>query len=218
MFIEKLKAELKPLHLLNHPFYKKWSDGALSIETLRDYAEQYYHHVKDFPRCISSIHSQCDEIETRQILLDNLIDEEKGNKNHPELWLRFAEELGLNKDEVKNANLYNETIALIDGFMNLCKRGFSYGIGALFAYEEQVPEIAKSKIDGLKKFYNLSSHKALEFFQVHIGADEWHSQECADIITKLSDIDQKCAREGALVARKLLWQFLDGIERVAATN
>ena len=29
------------------------------------------------------------------MLLDNLIDEEKGSENHPELWMRFAEGMGI---------------------------------------------------------------------------------------------------------------------------
>jgi pyrroloquinoline-quinone synthase len=35
------------------------------------------------------LHSRCDELETRQVLLENLIDEERGAGNHPELWLRL---------------------------------------------------------------------------------------------------------------------------------
>ena len=53
--------------------------------------QQYFQHVSLFPRYLSSIHSNCDQIKTRQILLENLNEEEKGPENHPELWMRFAE-------------------------------------------------------------------------------------------------------------------------------
>jgi pyrroloquinoline-quinone synthase len=38
-------------------------------------------------------------------LLDNLIEEEKGSENHPELWLRFAEGLGFDRDSVESSKM-----------------------------------------------------------------------------------------------------------------
>lgn len=103
---------------------------------------------------------------------------------------------------------YAKTKELIDGFLNICKSSVAAGIGALFAYERQIPEIAQSKIDGLCKFYNFASSDAgLKFFYVHIEADEWHSQECAQLIEALDPSSREVAYKGA----KLLWQFLDGI-------
>ena len=55
---------------------------------------KYYAHVSNFPIYISATHSRCDDIKVRQLLLENLNDEEKGEENHPELWMRFAEGLG----------------------------------------------------------------------------------------------------------------------------
>ena len=69
--------------MLNHPFYKSWNDGKLTREIIKDYAEQYYQHVKAFPRYISATHSLCEDIEKRKILLENLQDEENRDKDHP---------------------------------------------------------------------------------------------------------------------------------------
>lgn len=211
-FINKLNAELDIHHLLKHPFYKAWSEGKLDIETLKKYSEQYYHHVDAFPRYISTIHSKCDDIESRQVLLGNLTEEEKGPENHPELWLRFAEGLGTTRSEVKGATLNQQTKELVEGYYELAGESYAKGLGALYAYERQVPEVAKSKIDGLEKFYGITTEQALKFFNVHITADEWHSQECADLIKKLSPKDQQIAANGALEGAKLLWKFLDGME------
>ncbi len=209
--IQSLDYDLDKYHLLKHPFYVQWSKGKLSLDILREYAKQYYHHVKAFPRYISSIHSKCDDIKSRQVLLGNLIEEEQGEENHPELWLRFAENLGTSREEVEKAELGEKTKALIEGFFKLAGESYAKGIGALYAYERQVPEVAKSKIDGLEKFYDIKSEQALKFFKVHIHADEWHSEECANLIKNLSVQDQKEAKKGAVEGAKLLWQFLDGV-------
>lgn len=209
-------SDINKYSLLTHPFYQAWSMGKLDIATLKNYACQYFQHVNAFPRYISSIHTNCDDIKQRQILLDNLIDEEKGEENHPELWARFAEELGASRDDLRNTKLNQETRNLIDSFFSLSKSSFAEGIGALFAYEYQVPEVAKSKIEGLAKFYNITSDKGTKFFKVHIGADEWHSKECADLIDSLSDKEQQKAHAAALKTAQALWKFLDGVYEPAS--
>jgi pyrroloquinoline-quinone synthase len=209
--IENLHTALDKLHLLKHEFYQAWSEGKLSKETLQEYAKQYYHHVEAFPRYISTIHSQCDDISSRQVLLGNLTEEEKGEENHPELWLRFSESLGVTREEVKNVTKLDNTNNLIEGFFQLARTSYAKGLGALYAYERQVPEIAKSKIAGLKEFYNIISTEGLKFFNVHITADEWHSEECLGLIEKLSPEDQEEAFDGAIEGARLLWKFLDGV-------
>ena len=55
-----IQETIDQLHLLKHPFYQAWMKGELTMETLRDYAGQYYHHVDRFPRYLSAIHSNCE--------------------------------------------------------------------------------------------------------------------------------------------------------------
>jgi pyrroloquinoline-quinone synthase len=213
-FINNLDKELNDFNLLTHEFYKDWSAGKLSPEILKEYSKQYYHHVEAFPRYISTIHSKCKDIKDRQILLGNLIEEEQGEENHPELWLRFAEGFGAKREEVKNVELNTQTQELIEGYFSLSNSSYAKGLGALYAYEKQVPEVAKSKIEGLKAFYGIDDERSLKFFNVHIKADEWHSEECANLIAKLSPHEQQEAREGAIMGAKLLWKFLDGMVAV----
>ena len=99
--IPSLDEQIANKRLLDHPFYQRWSAGTLSAEELREYARQYYHYALAFPTFISAMHAQCDDLPTRQLLLENLVDEERGSENHPELWLRFCEALGLDRGEVQ---------------------------------------------------------------------------------------------------------------------
>src|SRR3977135_103741 len=103
-------------HLLTHPFYLAWVRGELSMAALADYARQYYHHVAAFPTYLSAVHAHCDDQPTRKELLKNLIDEEAGSPNHPELWLKFAEGLGVAREEVQQSEKQPETENLIETF------------------------------------------------------------------------------------------------------
>ena len=104
MFSNELNKKLDKYHLLNHPFYKSWNDGKLTREIIKDYAEQYYQHVKAFPRYISATHSLCEDISKRKILLENLQDEEKENADHPKLWKNFAKAMGADETKIETVS------------------------------------------------------------------------------------------------------------------
>jgi pyrroloquinoline-quinone synthase len=209
--IDELVAEK---HLLKHPFYVAWTEGKLSLETLQRYAEQYYNHVANFPRYLSAIHTQTDDLGARQYLLENLNDEEAGENNHPELWLRFAEALGLNREDVRNAEPIDETAACDGIFQEVSgRRGSVAGIAALYAYESMVPAVSVSKIDGLKKHYSIDDERALQFFNVHIDVDEWHAEVARKLLDNATPAEQEQALQAASDALDAVNGLLDGIVR-----
>lgn len=217
-YSDLLLEQLATKHLLKHEFYQAWSAGSIPIETLRLYAMQYYHHVKAFPRYVSATHSNCDQIHARQVLLENLKDEETGPENHPELWLRFAERLGASREDVENADLLPETQSLIDSFFQCSRKSYAEGLGALFAYEHQIPEIATFKMEALQKHYSITESAPLSFFDVHRQADVYHTQALCSLLDELSDVEKKQAENAAQIAASQLWKFLDGIHKTCTSS
>lgn len=120
--LSEIDARIEDRHLLKHPFYRAWTAGKLPLEALGDYVSQYYHHVAAFPTYLSALHSQTDGMTIRRHILNNLVDEETGSPNHPELWMTFAERLGLACEQVESAELWPETRALIQGFRSNAAR------------------------------------------------------------------------------------------------
>jgi pyrroloquinoline-quinone synthase len=212
-FSQDLIQKLEKFHVLNHPYYQAWNEGSLSKESLQLYARQYFQHVDAFPRYVSAAHSQCSDWATRQILLENLIDEERGEKNHPELWMQFAEGLGQTRESVRAEKNLPETQDLIDSFFKNCRSGAPEALGALFAYEHQIPEVSRTKIKGLKNNYGIEDQRSIEFFEVHQKADEYHTDAVAQILNALSEDDQKKAEASSLEMAEKLWNFLSGICR-----
>ena len=211
MFSEQLNKKLDEYHLLNHPFYKSWNEGKLTREIIKDYAEQYYQHVKAFPRYISATHSLCDDIEKRKILLENLQDEENRDGDHPKLWRNFAFAMGSNKKEIESVKEEKFTSELIENFFKNGRASYAEGLASLYTYERQIPEIAETKIKGLKNHYGVTSKEGLEFFAVHKAADVYHREACEKLLDDLSPEEQKKAEVSALSTAKYLWNFLSGI-------
>src|SRR5437764_9377676 len=175
-YLDTIDNDIAAKHLLKHPFYLAWTRGELSREALADYARQYYHHVAAFPTYLSAVHAHCEDQSARKQLLNNLIDEEAGSPNHPELWLQFAASLNISRRDAKSAGQWPETKYLLQTFRSLCRDGSTAdGLAVLYAYESQIPAICESKIDGLKKHYGFTDPKHYEYFSVHIEADREHA-------------------------------------------
>ena len=214
-YLDKIDNAIAAKHLLKHPFYLAWTRGELSKDALADYARQYYHHVAAFPTYLSAVHANCDDQATRKQLLSNLVDEEAGSPNHPELWLKFAEGLGIEDVDLAGAEKQPETKNLIDAFRSVCRDGSTAeGLAALYAYESQIPAICESKVDGLKRHYGFTDPKHYEYFSVHIGADREHSAAERTMLSAYIDnhnIDK--VRAAAQRVLDALWEMLSGVCR-----
>ena len=207
--------------MLKHPFYQAWTEGRLPLDTLRDYARQYFHHVEAFPRAVSAVHSQCPDRDGRRMLAENLAEEEgigSGKQDHASLWLMFAWGLGESEDAVRGQELNGETKALIDTFRRLSRQSYAAGLGALYAYESQFPGVASAKIEGLIERYGITDEETLRFFRVHQGADVEHSAVCRDLLDRLPEADKAEAVAAGEELAGALWNFLSGVEARATLN
>jgi pyrroloquinoline-quinone synthase len=215
-FLTALDAVIAENHLLKHPFYQLWSQGKLTRENLREYAISYYPHVAAFPTYVSGVHSGCDDAALRQELLENLIEEERGEENHPALWRRFAVALGANPSDLAAAPRTPEVADAIAQFRRSTHDGsVAEGLAALYAYESQIPEVSKTKREGLGAFYGIVDEDATRFFSVHEEADVWHRQVEREALGRVADTPE--AREKALEAARrccdALNRALDGVMR-----
>lgn len=212
--LAQLDAIVDEHHLLKHAFYQLWNEGKLTLTALQEYAKEYYHQVHFFPTYVSATHAACDDLSVRQMLLENLIEEERGANHHPELWLRFAEGLGVDRDAVLNHEPAPDTKESVQTLKALSRsENPAVGMAALYAYESQIPAVSTTKIAGLKDYYGIESEAALSFFQVHEQADAVHSQMTRDAIAKLCKTpdDQAAAINATETAVKALNQLLDGV-------
>ena len=207
MFSKQLNEKLDKYHLLNHYFYKAWNEGKLNREIIKDYAEQYYQHVKAFPRYISATHSLCEDLDKRKILLENLQDEEKDGADHPKLWKNFAIAIGSDSKKIEKVKKEKFTTELIDNFFKNGRSSYAEGLASLYTYERQIPEIAETKIRGLKNHYGIASKEGLEFFEVHKAADVYHREACEKLLDGLSEEEQKKAEVSALSTQSICGTF-----------
>jgi pyrroloquinoline-quinone synthase len=220
-FFEQLDTRIAKYDLLCHPFYKAWSAVELTLEDLQEYARDYYHHVEAFPAYLAELGIRLDESELRRAVLANMADEKgiadasgKPSPAHSELWLDFAEGMGAGRD-MRGHRPVPEITELTAFFHRVASAGTpEEALAAFYAYESQVPRVAKEKARGLREMYG-ADEKATSYFTLHTTADVFHSQVWRQQLGKRIEANPQMA-ERALVAgenaAKALWRALDGIE------
>jgi pyrroloquinoline-quinone synthase len=225
-FFKRLEASIAKYDLLCHPFYRAWSEGKLTRDDLREYARHYYHHVQSFPCYLAEFALRLDEGELRRAVLANMCDEKgaagrsgKDAVPHSELWLDFAEGMGARRDMQWHLPI-PEMIDLVHYFHDVASDGTAEeALAAFYAYESQVPRIAKEKERGLKEKYG-ADDKTCGYFSLHATADVYHSNVWRKQLEKRI-ADNPAAADAALAAAenaaRKLWQVLDGIEAARMT-
>lgn len=218
-FWSELDARINKYDLLCHDFYKAWSEGSLTREDLKMYATEYYHHVAAFPNYLAALEYRLPAGATRAAIAENREDElgalSKDRRSHADLWLDFAEGMGAQAEDVKA----DKPMAVIEDLIAKFERFAGEGstaeaLAAFYAYESQVPRIAKEKAMGLKNLYG-ATPSAYKYFTVHETADVehtnvWRNLINAEIAKKPEQVE--AALGAAEATAKALWKVLDAVE------
>ena len=151
----------------------------------------------------------------RRAVLRNLSEEEIAGRAHSELWLDFAEGMGADRQGVREREPLSEVRELIADFRRVAREGSTAeALATFYAYESQVPRIAKQKADGLAERYGADA-KTCGYFALHQFADVEHSDVWRELLCgEISAHPEQAelALNSAENAAKALWHALDGME------
>lgn len=211
--LEKLDDLIANRSILEHPFYRAWRQGELTRQQLAIYAQVYYPHVAAFPGYVQATLQGATDPLVRLELEENLAEELGVPKAHPELWLDFAEGLGMDRDAVAKTPPHPAAQNAVDTFNRLAQESTPAGLAGLYAYESQQPQVSRQKADGLRLLYAIEDPQTLAYFEVHAEADLRHRQgERLALSSCLADgateVEILQAAEQALAA---YWGLLDGL-------
>ena len=181
--IYMIDQEVDKRSLLKHPFYKMWSNGELNIDHLQGYSMEYFQLVKVVPELVNNIMLKMGESKQRSTVEESLKDE----VSHIEPWMRFATSLGVKKKDLLNHVCDENTNRAVSSLVELTRYSLDEAVCAMYAYELDLPNISKTKIEGLNKFYNLSSSDSTNYFEIHQEADIRHAAIWRNMIGKIPE-------------------------------
>ena len=166
--------------LLKHPFYEMWSDGKLTVESLAGYSKEYFQLVKAVPSFMTPIIQKAPES-----VIAELIDNQQEEADHIHPWIKFASELEISEEELINYDGLEKTKKAVFDLSELMNT-YEGGSCAMYAFEKEIPKISQTKLDGMAKFYGMSSDDATEYFKLHTEADIRHAAAWRNILETAS--------------------------------
>lgn len=168
MTLSQLDPLIAKTSLLLHPFYLKWSKGELTLEDLKVYAKEYFHLVERIPGVVARVRDRVQDPAFRVRIEEN----EREEREHVELWKRFAKSLGISEKELTSYHPSVDAVRAVRQLEEVAERGSDEGIACMYALEMELPKIAQTKKQGLKDFYNLDSEDAQIYFDEHLGEEK----------------------------------------------
>jgi pyrroloquinoline-quinone synthase len=193
--IQRLDAVCDRLDILRHPFYRRWEAGELTRDDLAFYAGEYRHAV-----CALA------DLADTASLQEHAAEEAA----HVALWDQFAAELGAELDREPLA----ETAACAQAWTTPADE--LEGLAALYAIESNQPDVSRTKLDGLVRFYGFEREGAgTEYFALHAERDVEHADQSRRLLDERAgeaDTDRLVAAAERVLEGN--WKLLDGVERV----
>ena len=201
-FFAQVESLRERWNVLEHSFYRRWSEGSLEREELAFYAGEYRHAVVALADAVDAAASEPGPAQA--VLAEHAAEE----RDHVELWDGFARALGADTSRAPRA----ETEA--------CAAAWTAGEDALeslvaaYTVESGQPAVATTKLEGLLERYSFEEGPATEYFSVHAELDHEHAAQSRALIEeRLADADLDRLLQVAEGALKGNWELLDGVDR-----
>jgi len=178
--IKRIDEMIEERSLLKHPFYEMWSDGKLSVESLAGYSKEYFQLVKAVPSFMTPIIEKAPEP-----VIAELIENQQEEADHIRPWIKFASELDISEDELTKYDGLEKTKKAVSDLSKLMNT-YEGGSCAMYTFEKEIPKISQTKLDGMAKFYGMSSDYATEYFKLHTEADVRHAAAWRNVLENAS--------------------------------
>lgn len=193
--IRRIDGIIEKNSLLKHPFYRMWSDGNLTQPMLAGYSKEYYQLVKAVPLYVESI---LDEVSQSESLESNMREEYE----HIPLWEEFAVGLGVPREELVSYEGLEKTRSAVSTLYDLMNG--STGAAAMYSLEKEIPQISRTKMEGLREFYGMDEHT--EYFAQHMEADVRHAEDWRRMLESgyNNESQVQAAEESVMAQNRLL--------------
>jgi len=176
--VKRIDELIERRSLLKHPFYVDWTKGSLPLESIAGYSKEYFQLVKAVPVFVETI-MQYAPTHMREAIDSN----RKEEHDHIRPWIRFAGSLGVTQAELKKYSALEKTRQAVS-HLEILMSSYEEGSAAMYALEQEIPKVSLSKLDGLRKFYDMTSEDATEYFRLHTEADIRHAALWREILEK----------------------------------
>jgi pyrroloquinoline-quinone synthase len=216
-FAAALRANGERYHHL-HPFHRRMNAGELSREELQRWAANRYAYQAAIPLKDAAVLANCPDPDVRREWIGRVVDHD-GTPEQPggtEAWLRLAEAVGLDRDEVISERRVLPAVRFaVDAYVNFCRQRPWIEAVAASLTELFGPSAIRVRLAALEEHYAWIDPAGLEYFRNRLHQAPRDADYALDLVIRHCRTRAEQDRAVAALTFKcdMLWVQLDAIEQ-----
>jgi pyrroloquinoline-quinone synthase len=213
-FIAWLSREGERRYHDQHPFHVLMHEGKLTRAQLQAWVQNRYYYQTRVPIKDAIILSKSEDPAFRRTWIQRIHDHdgEREGEGGLALWLRLAEGVGLDREEVARCERVLPGVRFAcDAYVQLVQKATLVEAVASSLTESFAPDLMSRRIAAWETHYPWVKPEVLEYFRTRVTRARRDSQVAIDFVCKGAttyELQEKCV--AALVNKtEILWHLLD---------
>jgi pyrroloquinoline-quinone synthase len=219
--VKELEAVMNEQWFEERPFLIEFAEGKVPKDKLARFAQSYCYQVDQFKRAVAAVYAAAEPRDVRELMLENL-EEEHGegdpSRDHTQLVARFGRALGADIPDPFDVEPIIESKAWVERLVKLCREEhFVVGLAAL-SYGIEARTRTMAFLGTIYRDRYGLSEQDLEFFFMHLEADEEHAGRAIELLRKYCTTEELLERSKWAVREVLDATRItaEGFERVCS--
>jgi len=223
-FEKEVRKIVERKHSKDHPLIGQIERGELNKDQLQKFVRQFYLlFPKPFPKPIAAMLGRCpDDPDLERMWTDNVAEESSGQvtgtEGHKDLYLHFAESMGISREVMDEEEPLPETQAFLNWRELLIYQRSWLELFASqgYAFEGTASERMTRIVNGLVDHYDFTrDSKDLKYWTLHMSVDEEHMMVGPLSVERYATTPelQEQVRRAVQNSLDMFWLFEDGVQR-----
>jgi pyrroloquinoline-quinone synthase len=215
-FVEWLRREGEHRYHDHHRYHALMHEGALTRVQLQQWVLNRYYYQTRIPVKDAIILSKSEDPEFRRMWIRRIRDHDgdEPGQGGLELWLRLAEGVGLDREEVASCRSVLPGVRFAcDGYVELVRERTLLEAVASSLTEFFAPDLMSRRVLAWEQHYPWVSPEMLAYFRSRVPRARRDSEEAIDFVVRHAstrDMQERCV--AALIRKtEILWHLLDTV-------
>jgi pyrroloquinoline-quinone synthase len=213
-FVQWLRREGESRYHDHHRYHALMHDGKLTKLQLQQWVLNRYYYQTRIPIKDAIILSKSEDPAFRRMWIHRVLDHdgEREDDGGLALWLRLAEGVGLDRDEVASCRSVLPGVRFAcDGYVELVRERSLVEAVASSLTEFFAPDLMSKRILAWERHYPWVSQDMLAYFRSRVPRARRDSEEAIDFVVRHAtsyELQERCV--AALIRKtEILWHLLD---------
>jgi pyrroloquinoline-quinone synthase len=213
-FVEWLRREGESRYHDQHRYHVLMHDGKLTRPQLQQWVLNRYYYQTRIPIKDAIILSKSEDPAFRRLWIRRILDHdgEAAGEGGLELWLRLADGVGLDREEVASCRSVLPGVRFAcDSYVALVRERSLVEAVASSLTEFFAPDLMSRRVLAWERHYPWVSQETLQYFRSRVPRARRDSEEALDFVVRHAVTGELQARCVAALIRKteILWHLLD---------